>query len=321
MASSSSSTSTSNSNGSKSKYEAKLRYNVDRFAKILSDEPQDSSLVQWLQESYGVDKTNQLAQLSSLSPSSVQEQKTLLRDFLEWFRTQFPYYRDTCNHCGAKGCQFRGNHPPTLDEQTPSPNTTTTTATIIIDTTEVSYCPHCQQLTRFPRYLSAMEIVKRQRGRCSEYSLLLYRILVGVLGLPARWIVDWANHVWAEVWIHEKWVHLDPCEASVDQPLLYQGWGKKQTYIVAFQQRGPDPSSSSSVTNGNKKNDTAHCPSSVVDVTKDYTSDSWETIQERRAQDGVTQEEIAAALDRANADLQQMTPSDIIATYSTSRTN
>lgn len=30
------------------------------------------------------------------------------------------------------------------------------------------------------------------------------------------------------------WVHLDPCEAAVDEPLLYQSWGKNQTYILAF---------------------------------------------------------------------------------------
>eukprot|EP00614_Pseudopedinella_elastica_P024455 CAMPEP_0172635108 /NCGR_PEP_ID=MMETSP1068-20121228/197659_1 /TAXON_ID=35684 /ORGANISM="Pseudopedinella elastica, Strain CCMP716" /LENGTH=109 /DNA_ID=CAMNT_0013447219 /DNA_START=123 /DNA_END=452 /DNA_ORIENTATION=+ len=54
------------------------------------------------------------------------------------------------------------------------------------------------------------------------------------LGYKARWIVDWADHLWVEVLVAGKWVHCDPCEASVNEPLLYQGWGKNQTYIIAF---------------------------------------------------------------------------------------
>jgi hypothetical protein len=84
-----------------------------------------------------------------------------------------------------------------------------------------------------------------------------------VLGYTVRWTVDKADHVWAEVKIKalnvsgevsllftftspyryrldalsqvdEAWVHLDPCEAAVDEPLLYQNWGKNITYIFAY---------------------------------------------------------------------------------------
>ncbi len=31
-----------------------------------------------------------------------------------------------------------------------------------------------------------------------------------------------------------RWIHLDSCEASYDQPLLYEkGWGKTVSYVVA----------------------------------------------------------------------------------------
>ena len=31
-----------------------------------------------------------------------------------------------------------------------------------------------------------------------------------------------------------EWIHIDPCEAAVDEPLIYQGWGKNQTFIFAY---------------------------------------------------------------------------------------
>lgn len=82
--------------------------------------------------------------------------------------------------------------------------------------------------------------------------------MLQLLGYEAKWVVDWADHVWCEVYvdsssvlldnngntdiqdiksgdvIEHNWVHLDPCEASVDEPLIYQGWGKNQTYIVSY---------------------------------------------------------------------------------------
>jgi len=83
--------------------------------------------------------------------------------------------------------------------------------------------------------------------------------------------VDWADHLWAEVRIDGQWVHLDPCEAAVDEPLLYQSWGKNQTYIFAF------------------------TSTRVVDVTGDYTSNLAAAKQRREVDDKVVAESIHAA--------------------------
>ena len=37
-------------------------------------------------------------------------------------------------------------------------------------------------------------------------------------------MTDSADHVWTEYWSEagERWIHMDPCEAAYDKPLLYE---------------------------------------------------------------------------------------------------
>ena len=49
-----------------------------------------------------------------------------------------------------------------------------------------------------------------------------------------RWVVDWKDLVWNEVLVQGEWMHIDPCEAAVNDKRMYVGWGKEHTYIVAL---------------------------------------------------------------------------------------
>jgi len=165
--------------------------------------------------------------------------------------------------------------------------------------TEIYQCHSCNCNTRFPRYNAVQQIVENKgRGRCGEYSILLYRILRS-LGHQARWVVDWADHVWAECRIGGRWVHLDPCEAALDHPLLYEEWGKKQTYIIAFWTplRLEMNGTSSEVLDQAK----VVLPFPLVeDVTLGYTTDANTTLSRRR---DMEEDSIQTIISRATHEL------------------
>lgn len=162
--------------------------------------------------------------------------------------------------------------------------------------TEIYQCHKCGSFTRFPRYNSASSIIRNKRGRCGEYSMLLYRILRAT-GHTCRWIVDWADHVWAEVRLNGHWIHLDPCEAAVNRPLLYEEWGKQQTYIVAF--HAPLKTiEGTSILNGHKRETVPL----IEDVTLRYTTSDQETIRKRRDE---SEEELQTFMERTILDLKR----------------
>ncbi|CAN0577049.1 unnamed protein product [Ectocarpus sp. 12 AP-2014] len=73
-------------------------------------------------------------------------------------------------------------------------------------------------------------------------------------------------------------------QAAVDEPLLYESWGKNQTYILAFS------------------------PTEVVDVTEAYTSD-FEVAKARR---DVDPETMAALLAEAAETLRQKNHEEVV---------
>jgi len=83
----------------------------------------------------------------------------------------------------------------------------------------------------------------------------------------------------------KRWVHLDSCECARDQHLLYdKGWGKKQSYILAFSIEG------------------------AQDVTKAYVQD-WEAALQRRQRisEGELERLLESVTSRRRARLDPMT--------------
>lgn len=115
-------------------------------------------------------------------------------------------------------------------------------------------------------------MLKSKRGRCGEYSVMMY-FMLSALGYQSRWVVDRDDHVWAEFYLSssKEWIHIDPCEAAVNEPYIYSHWGKTPTFILAFE------------------------ASKITDVTQYYIDPAslpanvtvMEAIEERRAAENV----------------------------------
>ncbi|VDM71980.1 unnamed protein product, partial [Strongylus vulgaris] len=120
---------------------------------------------------------------------------------------------------------------------------------------EVYNCS-CGQEVRYPRYNDPAKLLETRfaiflfttasalhknhtffrKGRCGEFANC-FALMAAAMDFDVRFIYDVSDHVWVEVWIpeYDNWVHCDPCENTIDRPLIYEkGWGKKLSYVIAF---------------------------------------------------------------------------------------
>ncbi|XP_038993206.1 peptide-N(4)-(N-acetyl-beta-glucosaminyl)asparagine amidase-like [Hibiscus syriacus] len=116
-------------------------------------------------------------------------------------------------------------------------------------------CNSCSRVTRFPYYNDPLK--KQERGIVESGSIASHCTIVL---LAMTLVLDFTDHVWTECYSEAmgRWMHLDPCKAIYDRPLLYEkGWKKKLNYVIAIAKDG------------------------VYDVTKRYTW-NWNEVLSRR---------------------------------------
>ena len=177
-----------------------------------------------------LESLQQEAEKSLRAAQSNEGPKQDIKDFLllallKWFKYTFFKWVDTlpCYQCGGP-TQHNGSVQPSNDDLRWGASRV-----------EAHVCRVCNINTRFPRYTNPEKLLDTRRGRCGEWADC-FTLCCRALGFEARFVMDWTDHVWTEVYSNSRsrWLHCDPCENICDKPLLYEsGWGKKLTYVMA----------------------------------------------------------------------------------------
>ncbi|KAK2578135.1 hypothetical protein KPH14_012607 [Odynerus spinipes] len=159
---------------------------------------------------------------STLKEDLVNSTDLFLMELLHWFKYDFFQWVDSplCISC-SKECSFesvRSTSDPKCSR------------------IEVHRCNTCKATTEFPRYIDPEMLLTSRCGRCGEWANL-FTLLCRSLNYDARLVYDVTDHLWTEIWsvTENRWIHVDPCENIIDQPLMYErGWNKKLSYIIAY---------------------------------------------------------------------------------------
>ncbi|XP_060064096.1 peptide-N(4)-(N-acetyl-beta-glucosaminyl)asparagine amidase-like [Ylistrum balloti] len=165
-------------------------------------------------------------QAADKEASGVGLQDCFLLSLLSWFKSSFFKWVDApdCDNCQGKTRSVGMAEPSQEDLGWGASRV------------ENYRCDRCNRFVRFPRYNDPGRLLDTKRGRCGEWANC-FTLCCRAAGFEARYVLDWTDHVWTEVYStsQKRWLHCDPCENVCDKPLLYEvGWGKKLTYVLAF---------------------------------------------------------------------------------------
>jgi hypothetical protein len=90
-----------------------------------------------------------------------------------------------------------------------------------------------------------IDIIQHAKGKCGEFALL-YNGLLLAHGYKTRLVIDCStlqnksrksagDHVWVEVLVDNAWLHVDPTEKRIGQPLMYaRDWRKDVNLVYAI---------------------------------------------------------------------------------------
>ena len=166
------------------------------------------------------------AQEHCANNSSIDLKDAVLIELIHWFKNDFFkwFNAPVCIHCNQDMINNGAANP--------SPDDLKHGAQRV----ELYKCRLCHSVERFPRYNDPEKLLTTRTGRCGEWANV-FTLICRSLGYDSRYVMDWSDHVWTEVYSEKqkKWLHCDACEAAIDKPLLYvAGWGKKLNYVIAF---------------------------------------------------------------------------------------